>query len=231
MQLQLFKKYVKIFLVIKMISPFQGFSELQKTKLLKKLESHTYEFNKNQEILPTLKNTNIICILIEGEAKIINTNYLGEETLVEELYENSVFGTNISNIGNTENRIIATEFCEVIIIDYDKLIKMDNLNFTYYNMFILNLFQILNEKLEKNNNRIQILTKKNIRDKLLAFFENEYRKTRSQNIYLTGTLKDLSDYLSINRSAMFRELKSLKEEKFIKVNGKRITLLYVPNIK
>ena len=214
-----------------MISPFQGISELQKNKLLKKLENHTYQFNKNEEILPTLKNTNIICILIEGKAKIINTNYLGEETLVEELYENSVFGTNISSIDNTENRIVAIESCEVIIIDYNKLVKIDNLNYAYLNMFIFNLFQILNEKLKKNNDRIQILTKKNIRDKLLAFFENEYRRTRSQNIYLSGTLKDLSDYLSINRSAMFRELKSLKDEKFIKVNGKKITLLYIPNMK
>ena len=214
-----------------MINPFQGLSELQKNKLLKKLESHTYQFNKNEEIIPTLKNTNIICIILEGTAKIMNTNYLGEETLVEELYKNSVFGTNMSNIGNTETRIIATEFCEVLIIDYNKLIKQENLIYPYYHVFIFNLLQIFNDKLTQNNNRIQILTKKNIRDKLLAFFENEYRRTRSPNIYLTGTLKDLSDYLSINRSAMFRELRSLKDENFIKVAGKRITLLYVPNIK
>ena len=216
---------------MKMISPFQGFSELQKNKLLKKLESHIYQFNKNDEILSTIKSNNIVCILTKGSAKIMNTNYLGEETLVDELYENSVFGTYFSNIDNTENSIIATEFCEIIIIDYNNLIKMENLNYTYYNMFIFNLFQILSEKLKENNNRIQILTKKNIRDKLLTFFENEYRKSRYQTIYLTGSLKDLSDYLSINRSAMFRELKSLKDEKFIKVNGRKITLLYVPNIK
>ena len=40
------------------------------------------------------------------------------------------------------------------------------------------------------------------------------------------TLKDLADYMAVNRSAMFRELKNLKEEKFVAVKGKRITLLY-----
>ncbi len=214
-----------------MISPFQGISESKKNKLLDKLESHVYKYNKNEEIIPILKNTNIICILTQGSAKIINTNYLGDDTLVEELHKDSVFGASISNIENNENRIIATSYCEVIVIDYNKLIKFDNLNCSYYNIFIFNLFQILNENTKQINDRVQILTKKNIRDKLLTFFENEYRKNRSQKIYLDRTLKDLSDYLSINRSAMFRELRNLKDENFIKIDNKKITLLYVPNIK
>ena len=213
-----------------MNNPFDGLSELQKNKLLKKLESHIYKYNKNEEILSTLKNTNIICILLEGSAKISNINYLGEETVVEELYENSVFGTNISNIDNIECQIKAITDCTIIIIDYVKLIKSENLNYSYFNIFLFNLFQIINDKFKETNDRIQIITKKNIRDKLLAFFENEYRKTRSQRIYLSSNFKNLADYLSVNRSAMFRELRSLKDENFIKVKGNRITLLYVPQI-
>ena len=102
------------------------------------------------------------------------------------------------------------------------------INYSYYNVFITNLFDIVNSKCKENNDRIRILTKKTIRDKLLAFFENEYKKSRSKYIYVPTNLKDLADYLSINRSAMFRELKYLKEEKFIKIDGKRITLLYTP---
>ena len=215
---------------MKMISPFEGLSNLQKARLLEKLESHIYDFNKNEEILPKLKNTNILCILIEGHAKIVNINYLGEESLVEELFKDDVFGTNISNIDSSDYQVIALENCKVLLIDYNKLIDIKNINYQYYNVFIFNLFQIINTKFKENNDRIQILTKKNIRDKLLAFFENEYRKTRSQNIYLSSNFKNLADYLSINRSAMFREIRTLKDENFIKVKGKRITLLYVPNI-
>ena len=43
-------------------------------------------------------------------------------------------------------------------------------------------------------------------------------------------IKDLADYFAVNRSAMFRELKNLKEEKFIKIDGKKITLLYTPQV-
>lgn len=219
---------VKYFWVINMNSPFDGITELQKNKLFKLLATHIYTFNKNEEVLQTLKNDNIICILLEGYAHIININYNGEENLVEELYENSVFGTNISDIDYSEYQVRAIEDSKVLVIDYKKLVDYKNINHNYYNVFIINLFEIVNSKLKMNNDRIRILTKKSIRDKLLAFFENEYKKSRSKFIYLPNNFKDLADYLSINRSAMFRELKYLKDEKFIKIDGKKIILLYTP---
>ena len=43
---------------------------------------------------------------------------------------------------------------------------------------------------------------------------------------LPFTYTELADYLSIDRSAMQRELKNLKDEGFITTNGKKITLNY-----
>ena len=40
------------------------------------------------------------------------------------------------------------------------------------------------------------------------------------------TYIELADYLSVDRSAMTRELKNLAEEGFIKREDKKITLLY-----
>jgi CRP-like cAMP-binding protein len=88
------------------------------------------------------------------------------------------------------------------------------------------LFDIINEKYKETTDRVKILEKKQIRDILLEYFEIEHKKTHSRYIYLPFNFKDLADYLAINRSAMFRELKNLKEEKFIEVKDRRITLLY-----
>ena len=213
-----------------MKGPFDGISENKKEKLFKLLETHSYSYNESEEILPTLKNENIICILLKGYAKIVNINYNGEEYISEELFENSIFGTNISGIDYKEYQIIAIESCKVLVIDYKKLLNTEFTRYKYYNIFIANLFDIINNKLKDNNNRIKILTRKSIREKLLAYFESEYRRSRSKYIYLPNNFKNLADYLSVNRSAMFRELKSLKEENFIKIDGKRITLLYTPSI-
>lgn len=213
-----------------MISPFEGISELQKTKLIKLLRAHTYKFNKNEEILPKSKNENIICILLDGYANIYNISYNGEEYISEKLYENSLFGTYVSGIDYNEFQIRAIEPSTILVIPYKDLIASENIEHRYYNIFLKNVFEIVAKKLRENNNRIKILTRKSIREKLLAYFENSYKVSRSKYIYLETNFKDLADYLSVNKSAMFRELKNLKDERFIKVDGKRITLLYTPCI-
>lgn len=228
--MHLFEKYDNIFLVMNMINPFDGISELQKTKLIKLLQAHTYKFNKNEEILPTSKNENIVCVLLEGQANICNISYNGEEYISEILIENSLFGTNISGIDYNEYQIRAVEPSTVLVIQYKNLIDPNNSEHKYYNIFLKNVFEIITKKLRDNNNRIKILTRKSIREKLLAYFENSYKASRSKYIYLETNFKDLADYLSINKSAMFRELRNLKDERFIVVEGKRITLLYTPNV-
>ena len=76
------------------------------------------------------------------------------------------------------------------------------------------------------NTRIELLTKKNIRDKLLSYFDILSNKQLSKRFSLPLSLTDLADYLSVDRSAMMRELSHLIEEGFIDKKGKKITLLY-----
>ena len=64
--------------------------------------------------------------------------------------------------------------------------------------------------------RVEFLTKRSTRDKLLGYFTFLSTRTLSKIIKLPLSLTDLADYLSVDRSAMMRELKILKEDGFIK---------------
>ena len=209
-----------------MSSVFEGLSRLQIEKIYDLLDVHIYKFNKNDSIFPTIKGGNIVGIISYGSATISYIEYNGNEIILENLNKDSIFGTNISLINIDNCEITAKEDTEVLLIDYNKLINQKNLKYQYFNTFFNNLFDIINSKFKETNERVRILEKKQIRDKLLEYFDIEYKKTLDRNITLPFALKDLADYISANRSAMFRELKNLKEERFIQINGKRITLLY-----
>ena len=139
-----------------MNSPFADLSALQITKLFDLLEVHTYKFNKNEEILPTIKSGNIIGIIMEGSAQIVFIEYNGNEIIMENLYKDSVFGTNMSTTNIENCQIIAKETTEVLVIDYNKLINPNNIKHLYYNVFLANLFNIINIKLKERNERIRI---------------------------------------------------------------------------
>lgn len=208
-----------------MKDPFYNIDEIDKEQLLKQLETVTFEFPKNNTILEKIKNDNFIGIIIEGLVQIIKTDYNGNRTIIEELSENSMFGSRISSLSNKEYSIITKEDTKIIIIDYDQILRC-NVNSNYYNQFIKNLLDITINSVNSKNERIEILTKKTIRNKLLEYFRIVSSKNNSRNIYLPFTFTDLADYLAIDRSAMTRELKYLKEEGFIEIKNKRITLLY-----
>lgn len=208
-----------------MKNPFNNISHKQKEKLLKSLEATTLSLKKNTSILSSIKNDNFIAIILEGRIQIIKTDYNGNRTIIEDLKENGMFGTKISSLSNQEYDAISKEDTKIIIIDYERIIENNN-ETSYYIQFIKNILEIIISMTNKKNNRIEILTKKTIRNKLLEYFSIVSKTNKSKNIYLSSTLTDLADYLAIDRCAMMREIKYLKEEGFIEVKNKKITLLY-----
>ena len=77
----------------------------------------------------------------------------------------------------------------------------------------------------QQNLRMMLLTTKGVRDKLLTYFQSLSLDANSKTFELPFTLTDLSDYLMIERTAMMREIKRLKDENIIKKVKNKITLL------
>lgn len=205
---------------------FDGISNKNKEKLLKALRVDTLHFNKNVSVFHLFKDENIINFIITGNIKIVLNNINGNETITEELNDGDVFSSKITYIDDDETDAITLSDTDIVSINYNDIINFKDNSKDYYNKFIKNLFIIMTEKISIRNERIQLLTKKTIRYKLLAYFEIMRKKNNSINIYLPFNFIDLASYLAVDRSAMSRELSNLKKEGFIKIVGKRITLLY-----
>ena len=206
------------------MNPFNNISPSSKSKLLQLLDSKKHIFKEDESVLNNYRKENIIGIVEKGLIKLIKENDNGIYTL-SEYKENDVFTTNIDLIKNNMN-LISVEESTIILIDYDYIIENINNDKKYFNDFIKNLFIIYNDLILELNERIEILSKKTIRSKLLTYLNIEYNKKKSKYIYLPFNYKDLAEYLSIDRAAMTRELKYLKEDGFIETKGKRITLLH-----
>lgn len=202
---------------------FDKISDKEKDLILKEFEAETLFYRKNSSVLST-NRTNIIGIVLEGYLQIIKTDYDGKQVIIEELTEGHLFGTTLSNLNNTEVSIVAKEDSKVLIIEYSMIFNSNNVK-PYISKFLKNLLDITTDIINERNNHIQILTKRSIRDKLLEYF-NLNKTPGSKILYLPSTITDLANYLAIDRSAMSRELKNLRDDGFIETKGKRIYLKY-----
>ena len=204
-------------------SIFEGIEEEDIKKMLKCFDAKTRTFKKDRTIVTNIINIKMIGIILEGTANVERYDYNGNRSIIEKLEKNSVFGEVFSRLGS-DISVIATSDCEVLFIEYEHLIKRCKKGCIYHSILTNNVLQLLSKKIVDLNERLEILSKRTIRDKLLSYFELLANNNPKRSFNLPFTYTDLADYLSIDRSAMMREIKNLKEEGFIETNGKKITL-------
>ena len=184
-------------------------------------------FSKNEVITSYIEKRNQFCILISGNADLVRYDLNGNRTIIEHFTNNDIFGEVFYSITtNNELLVEAKSKCEVLIYNYYDIHTKCTKNCKFHQSLSEYLPELILDKITDLNMRIELLTKRTTRDKLLSYFDLLSTKNLNKTFKIPFSLTDLADYLSVDRSAMMRELKLLREENFIKKNGKEITLLY-----
>lgn len=205
---------------------FENISEKNIIKLKKILNANTIKFGKNVNILSNINRDDFIAIIDSGDVQLIYNDYNGNKTIIQELSSGEVFGSLTSTINSEEVTCMTKGETQITIIEYDDITNDEIIKTDFYIIFIKNLIKILTDQLTIRNNRIELLTKRTTRDKLLSYFKMEAQKKGNKKFHLPMSFTELSNYLSVDRSAMSREIGYLKEEGFIETNGRKITILY-----
>ena len=190
-------------------------------------KSQKKSFHKGEVITSYIAKRNQLCFMISGEADLVRYDYNGNRTIVEHFVKDDIFGE-IFYIVNTNNELFVEARSEatVLFFIYDDIKEKCKPNCAFHQKLLDSLSSLfLNEVIDLNT-RIELLSKRTIREKLLGYFNNVSSKNMSRTFTIPFSLTDLADYLSIDRSAMMRELKLLKEDGFIEKIGNRIQLLH-----
>lgn len=184
-------------------------------------------FKKGQTITTYIQKRNQVCILQNGEADLVRYDFNGDKSIIEHFTKNDIFGEAFYIVTtNNELYVEAKKNCDVLFFIYDNVYHKCRNNCKFHQVLSENFSDLILNKVTSLNTRIEILTKRTIRDKLLGYFSILSTRSLSATFTLPFSLTDLADFLSVDRSAMMRELKLLKDEGFIKKNGNKITLLF-----
>ncbi len=175
---------------------------------------------RNGEVVSTSKNQ--IGFILSGDAKITRSDEDGQYCIAEILGEGDMFGSVYSMFLNESTYVVvAGKKCRICIINYNNIISCQNI--TLVNNFI----QCTAKRSRLQGERINMLTQRTIRKKLIAYFDFLSRERRRTTFNVPMTYSNLADYLCVDRSAMMREMKNMEEEKIILINGKTITLVNI----
>ena len=209
-----------------MTNLFENINEQNIKKIKRCLRATTLTYPKGVNILSNVNQGDFIAIIDIGSVQFISTDYDGNKSIIEDITEGGMFGSLTSPINNEEVSCITKEMTQITYIEYDSITNDEISKADSYILFIKNLIKILSDQVSEKNNRIEILTKKTTRDKLLEYFKYQARERGIKTFTIPMTFTELANYLSVDRSAMTREISYLRDDGFIKTNGRKITLLY-----
>ena len=137
-----------------------------------------------------------------------------------------VFGKSLafSTSGRDSLEVVCRTACDVVFIDYPHILKRCERACTHHSLLVQNMLRLISDKAQALSERVDVLSRRSIREKLLCYFNQLAEKEGSRTFQLPFSLSMLADYIATDRSAMMRELKRLKEEGVLRSEGRRITL-------
>lgn len=185
------------------------------------------KFIKGETVTTYIEKRNQLCIVLSGEIDLIRYDFNGNKTIIGHFVDNDIFGE-VFYPANTNNELfaIAHKNSEVLFYTYESLSNKCKRNCDFHKELTNSLSELFLSQIVSLNLRIELLTKKTTRSKILSYFEILSKGTLHRTFTLPYSYTDLADFLSVDRSSMMRELKLLIDEGFIKKKNNKITLLY-----
>ncbi len=212
---------------IKTSPVFYGMSDDELKGLLECFNARIRKYEKEEMIIRQGDIISNIYLILDGEVNIEKDSYWGRRIIISRLGQNDNLALSFVGSKNIESSIdaITVEDTLVLILSYEKCTSMCQNACTRHKILINNLFQILSKENIELIQKIENVSQKSIRDKLLTYLSNEARKKHSNSFDIQFNRQDLADYLNVDRSAMSFELSKLQKEGFIKYDKNHFELL------
>lgn len=166
-----------------------------------------------------------IGVLATGSAIVERMDRRGDRTILEHLEPGGVFGEMLmfQNVLGDSVCVSCEKTCCVWFFPEEKLERRCEKNCGHHNRMIENMFRLISDKATALSERVEVLSRRSIREKLLCYFSLQQAKCGG-SFTLPFSLSALADYISTDRSAMMRELKKLRQSGRVRIEGRKVTI-------
>lgn len=204
----------QIYDVIKNVPLFYGIQETQLTKLLTCLRAKKKQYPAGTVIFAEGGLAELVGIVLGGKVQIVTHDFYGNRTIVATIFPGQLFGEAFACAGVQTLPVsaIAMEESQILLIDYRKIITTCSNACVFHNQMIQNMLKIVADKNLILSQKIEIISKRSTKEKLMSFLLLQAKKQESEFFTIPFNRQELADYLCVDRSAMTSELGKLQKD-------------------
>ena len=205
---------------------FFGMNDEELKALLECFNARIKTYNEGEMIIRQGDIISNIYLVLEGNVNIEKDSYWGRRIIVTQLGPNENIALAFVASRNLEVSIdaIAANKTKLLLLSYSKCTSMCQNACTKHKILINNLFEILSKENINLLQKIENISQKTIRDKLLTYLSNESKRAKSNSFEIPFNRQDLADYLNIDRSAMSFELSKMQKDGLINFDKNKFSL-------
>lgn len=183
-------------------------------------------YQNNETIMEYANSMKKIGLILDGNAVLYCCDEDGNQYMMDELKKDSVFGEPFLLPDETQHYYVCAKAeTRVLFIDYEHVIKRCENACKFHSQLVSNLLQMIAMRASQQANRIYVLSRNSTRKKIMAYLNSQVGEEHNKSFTLRMSYTTLAEYLSVDRSAMMRELKNLADEGIIERDGKKLRIL------
>ena len=206
---------------------FQGLEREEISEVLQKFHALIKHFPKSDYIYLAGDCVENLCVVLEGTVQMIKEDIWGEKSIIANLGAGSVFAENF--LGKLGDRSVVSYFVasdsEILMLPLGRALYDVSAPSKASQRLMCNIVSVLADNNTRLIEKTEILCKKTLRSKILAYLEQEARNQGSRQFTIPFNRTDLANYLDADRSALTRELARMKEEGLVDYNKNTFAIL------
>jgi len=196
---------------------FQGVSDIELAGMMKCLGAKAKTYSKGDSVYRAQDYVSEIGIVAEGRVHIVKDDAWGNHNIVTEICKGEMFAEAFvcGGVGVLPVSAIAASDCEVIFVDFQRIITQCSNACVFHALLIHNIVGVLARENIMLQGKMEHITKRSTREKLLSYLSEQARQRGANSFEIPFNRQSLADYLSVERSALSAEMSRLKSEGII----------------
>ena len=205
-------------LILQLKSPlFDGIKPSDWKPMLHCIGYHVGKYSKGEIIAFEGENLKHIGIVLSGSVDMVKEDLWGNKTMLIRMRKNELFGETFA-CGNDNLSVVTcvvSDDAEVMFMPFSRVMHSCTMACEFHHRLIENMVKVIADKNRDLMQKVDVVSKRTIREKLLAYLSIQAQQQDSRYFEIPLGRVELAEYLCVDRSALTRELAKMKDDGLI----------------
>lgn len=216
--------------ILKQCPLFVGIADADIPHALACLSARERRYAKGEAVFLAGQRAASVGIVLSGGVHVEKDDYWGNRTILAHVEPGGLFAEAFvcAGVEKLPVSVTAAEKTGVMLVDYNKIVGGGGLGCAFHSHLVQNMLRVLAQKNVYLTQKMEAITQRTTREKLLAYLSAQARQAGSSRFTIPFNRQELADYLSVERSAMSAQLSQMQRDGLLRYDKNQFELAARP---